>query len=408
MPWLKQNMKKIKNNVILVVIIFIIGVVFVNPKNVNAATLYGYICSGDSISCSSLSAIFKIYQYDLNTYYICDKNSFSCSSLSAVYWVERYDEDTYYVCSGDSIGCSLLNDIYRVEVHNSDTMYVCSGDSIGCSLLNDIYQVEKYNNYAYYVCSGNSLGCSSLSDIYKVQFINNNLNNNPNDDSYYNICSSNSMYVNGQCVCNDGYIASGGSCVTYTQNCQNRYGINSYGDKSYCYCVSGYRWNNTQTACILAVTPIPIPTPIYTPIPTLTFMPTPKPTLVSSQIEKPNVYSVISAEGVECVESVTHLGKTIEPATDLSNWVSIGVNIPPCNWQGDNRFRQYHKLGTLPSPSTPTKTKQAIITKPTEPTNTFIDTANNVPGSSSENYNIENKNTFFTILIKILKFWEWF
>jgi hypothetical protein len=67
------------------------------------------------------------------------------------------------------------------------------------------------------------------------------------------VCPANSQYFNGQCVCNDGYVASGNTCITYTQNCQNKYGANSYGDKQHCYCSSGYEFNSDKTACVKSI-----------------------------------------------------------------------------------------------------------------------------------------------------------
>lgn len=63
-------------------------------------------------------------------------------------------------------------------------------------------------------------------------------------------CPINSRLIGNQCFCNDGYLASNNSCITYTQNCQNKYGVNSYGDKNNCYCNNGYEWNSSQTNCI--------------------------------------------------------------------------------------------------------------------------------------------------------------
>lgn len=64
------------------------------------------------------------------------------------------------------------------------------------------------------------------------------------------ICSNNSTKIGSQCVCNNGYIASGNSCITYTDNCHNQFGVNSYGDGTYCYCNVGYEWNSSKTSCI--------------------------------------------------------------------------------------------------------------------------------------------------------------
>jgi len=66
-------------------------------------------------------------------------------------------------------------------------------------------------------------------------------------------CPANSTYRDGSCFCNNGYVAKGSICITYTQNCQNQYGINSYGDKNYCYCKSGYEWNSSKTTCVKSI-----------------------------------------------------------------------------------------------------------------------------------------------------------
>jgi hypothetical protein len=70
-------------------------------------------------------------------------------------------------------------------------------------------------------------------------------------------CPANSSYLNGQCVCNHndiiGYVASGNNCITYTQNCQNKYGANTYGNENSCSCGASYEWNSNKTACVLSV-----------------------------------------------------------------------------------------------------------------------------------------------------------
>ena len=68
-------------------------------------------------------------------------------------------------------------------------------------------------------------------------------------------CPANSYNSNGQCVCSNGYVGSGSSCITYNQACQNQYGVNSYGDASNCYCNAGYQWNTSRTGCVAIVCP---------------------------------------------------------------------------------------------------------------------------------------------------------
>jgi len=83
--------------------------------------------------------------------------------------------------------------------------------------------------------------------------------NNLNTPQY--TCPANSTLNGTICPCNDGYVSNGSVCITYTQSCQTKYGVNSYGDKQYCHCSAGYEWNTSQTACInVEVKPI-IPPP---------------------------------------------------------------------------------------------------------------------------------------------------
>lgn len=63
-------------------------------------------------------------------------------------------------------------------------------------------------------------------------------------------CPVNSTLSGSTCLCNEGYSSSGGACITYTQDCQNKYGINSYGNKYSCICVNGYSMFNNQCVTI--------------------------------------------------------------------------------------------------------------------------------------------------------------
>ena len=119
------------------------------------------------------------------------------------------------------------------------------------------------------------------------------------DELLKNACPANSQYLNGQCFCNAGYVASGSTCikdvicpanstkvgqsctcnngyvfknnqcVTHTEDCRLTFGDHVVGNKgnasnSSCNCEAGYAWNSTQTACVkIEVKPTQqIPTPI--------------------------------------------------------------------------------------------------------------------------------------------------
>lgn len=73
--------------------------------------------------------------------------------------------------------------------------------------------------------------------------------------------SRNSTLNGTSCPCDDGYVSNGSACITYTQSCQTKYGVNSYGDKQYFHCFAGYEWNTSQTACIKVEVKLAIPPP---------------------------------------------------------------------------------------------------------------------------------------------------
>jgi hypothetical protein len=83
------------------------------------------------------------------------------------------------------------------------------------------------------------------------------------------ICPANSTKVGQSCVCSDGYVFKNNQCITHTEDCRLTFGDHVIGSKgnagnSSCNCGVGYVWNSTQTACVkIEVKPIQqIPTPI--------------------------------------------------------------------------------------------------------------------------------------------------
>lgn len=64
------------------------------------------------------------------------------------------------------------------------------------------------------------------------------------------MCSDRAYYSNGNCYCSPLYpVSSGGKCMTHTENCVETYGSNVYGASdgaggTTCYCNYGYIWEN--------------------------------------------------------------------------------------------------------------------------------------------------------------------
>jgi len=108
------------------------------------------------------------------------------------------------------------------------------------SILNQLNQGEKSVNYE----------CSLLGEAEHYNQLSNFLTQLQSLNTTNLICQENSYLVGDKCFCSDGYVVLNNKCVTYVAACQSKYGINSYGDKSFCYCTDGFGWNSERTACI--------------------------------------------------------------------------------------------------------------------------------------------------------------
>ena len=69
-------------------------------------------------------------------------------------------------------------------------------------------------------------------------------------------CQENATNINGICTCNYGTLLKNNKCISYTEDCRNIFGENVVGtvgpnNNSSCDCVSGYKWNEQITSCIL-------------------------------------------------------------------------------------------------------------------------------------------------------------
>ncbi|MGA2417851.1 MAG: hypothetical protein ABSF55_01245 [Candidatus Staskawiczbacteria bacterium] len=71
-----------------------------------------------------------------------------------------------------------------------------------------------------------------------------------------------SYAIDNQCYCNPGYVFLNNQCVAETASCQSVYGSDSYGYNGHCYCNVGYQWNTGQTSCVINPSPASISTTI--------------------------------------------------------------------------------------------------------------------------------------------------
>ncbi len=219
----------------------------------------GYICSSNSIGCSALGSIYKVNKNGQKVV-ICASSTFGNCSIADDSFVVDESGNTSYICQGSSLGCSALSATWKINKQNSNIAYVCPGNSLGCSTLSALYKISKQSDGSSYICPGNSIGsCSVFNVLYK--FVRSSTNystpspiTTPTSQTPIQpptiVCPLNSHLQGNLCACNDGYLASASSCITYNQSCQNKLGPNSYGDKQFCYCSTGFTLDATKTTCI--------------------------------------------------------------------------------------------------------------------------------------------------------------
>lgn len=160
------------------------------------------------------------------------------------------------------IGGSFLDGI-------SDRIYLFNSDD-DCKVWNaeELNSGDSSNYYGGYSETTKTITCPINSSNVSGQCICNNgykANSAGTGCELPLTCSANSsLGSDNKCYCNSGYANSGNTCITYDQNCQNKYGPNSYGDKNYCYCSSGYKFNESRTSCIIEETKIDKPESVAT------------------------------------------------------------------------------------------------------------------------------------------------
>ncbi|GIW66108.1 MAG: hypothetical protein KatS3mg095_0006 [Candidatus Parcubacteria bacterium] len=132
----------------------------------------------------------------------------------------RYEGEYIYI----DVGGAFLDGI-------GDRIYLLDSDQ-DCR----VWDVEELDNNQ-----------SSLLYLYYLNLLKTKENNAPSIT-----CPENSSYINGKCICNEGYVAINNKCLTYTQLCQLAHGPFSYGDKDYCYCYEGYEFKTIGTSTICA------------------------------------------------------------------------------------------------------------------------------------------------------------
>ena len=152
--------------------------------------------------------------------------------------------DSYLVEYG--LGCGL--GMWRYEGKNID---IDIGGSFLDGIGDRIYLIDRSDDCKVWDAeelSGNySGGSSSYAPSTDTDAL---------EELLKSSCPANSSYTGSGCTCNSGYVANanGDACVTITQSCQSKYGINSYGSGTSCYCAQGYEWNTAQTSCVPSIT----------------------------------------------------------------------------------------------------------------------------------------------------------
>ncbi len=221
-------------------LIFFLVLILLNAKSVFAVT-----CNqiGNTTYCSDGTSYNQIgnttYGSDGTSYNQIGNTTYGSNGTSC----NRIGNTTY--CSNGTSYNQIGNSVYGSDGSSyqqiGNTTYGSGGAAFNTCPANSTYDSSSGKCTCSY---GYSVDSSKTSCIYTGTYTAPTTLSCPLN-SYYDGISS--------CKCDSGYMASGGSCITYNQSCQNQYGYNTYGDSNSCYCSAGYQWNTSRTSCV----PIP-------------------------------------------------------------------------------------------------------------------------------------------------------
>ena len=214
----------------------------------------GYIVSAGGSGCISGDSYCRD-KYGWNSSYDSLYNNCKCSYgyiLSGGKCISNddYCEDLYGWNSGynilyDNCECDYGYELkYGSCAKKIDTSYRYSDINYN-GLTELLKKYETKNNCPLNSSAGNDDKCY-CDDGYKI--------NSSKDGCVKILCSAHSKLIGNECVCNEGYIKNGLSCITHTENCKKSFGGNIIGvqgdNNSSCYCSDGYEWNYNKTNCV--------------------------------------------------------------------------------------------------------------------------------------------------------------
>lgn len=190
----------------------------------------------------------------------CKNYKFSCNSKEWQDLSLKYDLDNLFfkLQTATEQGNLLLYDALKIQYDTGFNMAERECEAIGTDrAFEQNYERMEFNFYDNQMKAEQEKLAQLEQERQKLteNYLDslNNLNTYPQNIPQYN-CPVNSTLNGTTCICNEGYTSNGTACITYTQNCQVHFGINSYGDKQNCYCSSGYEFNNDQSLCVASIT----------------------------------------------------------------------------------------------------------------------------------------------------------
>ncbi len=162
----------------------------------------------------------------------------------------------YVISGGECInGNQYCHNLFGIMSSYDSLSKTCECDS-GYTFNGSECVYNSSTNYSGYSYTPSSSSCplnSTLSTDGNCHCNSGYVVNTAKDSCITLQCPQNSNISGSTCICNDGFVMKNGICITYTDDCINSFGPNTYGTKgdntSTCYCNNGYVWNSTKTAC---------------------------------------------------------------------------------------------------------------------------------------------------------------
>lgn len=227
------------------------GRVFCNDGWIDSTTYYSFTDNCGSLV-SSYSSCFTPFVIGCTTSYDYNSKKNDCNDLYSIYvsaGALEMGSEAYNNCLQELNECQQQIDDYNQGWTN---YYQCLDNEAAEKSQQYEEELGRLNNYF------EAEETRQDNELCQIKY-------GENSYASENLCYCNSGYkwnsTQTACIinCSDNYVSINGVCISPTQYCKSIFGSNVYGVGGFdtveetCFCDSEYIWNSGRTACILKI-----------------------------------------------------------------------------------------------------------------------------------------------------------